>query len=119
MEYVVVKTEKRTWEQGTETVLDKLPAGTISKRRSSNLHEVTFHLEWGSHMEAMLSEELSDPDRLYHGSTIVTGTAFETQGLTIKQYLRQTWPTIGLQLLEVLGRTSGNLDWPIYSKYLR
>jgi len=99
-----------------QTILDNLSTGKLSKRRSPNVHEVTFHLEWVYHMQAILSEELRDPDRLYHDSIIATGTALEAQGLTIKQYLLQTWPTIGLQLFEVLQRMSGNLGWPIYGK---
>ncbi len=101
-----------------QTILDKLPTRTLSKRRSPKTHEVIFRLEWGYNIEAILSEVLRDPDRLYHGSIITTGTALESQGLTIKQYVLQTWPTFGLQLLEVLQQTSRNLERPISGRYL-
>ncbi|KAE9362873.1 hypothetical protein N431DRAFT_424261, partial [Stipitochalara longipes BDJ] len=98
-----------------QKILDKLPTGTLSKRRSPNVHEITFRLGWGYHMKAILSEELRDPDRLCYDSIIATGTPLEAQGLTIKQYLLQTWPMIGLQLLEVLQRMSRNLNRPFYA----
>jgi len=86
-----------------QRILDKLPTGTISKRRNPDIHKVTFELEWDDAMEESLRHEYPEQwgrsYRLFRSSIILTGSPREAQGLTMGQYLAQTWPTIGLQLL--------------------
>lgn len=86
-------------------ILDKLPTGIISKRRTPDMHQVMFKLEWHHSMNERLRCELSEnllPVQPHRPSIIMTGSTQEAQGLTIKQYLAQTWPITGLQILEVL-----------------
>lgn len=89
-------------------ILDKLPTGEISRRRSPDIHELTFDLEWPRSTEEMLRfelwPELKHPSQASRPSIIMTGSLYEAQGLTIKEYLAQTWPAIGLQLLDALGK---------------
>jgi len=97
-----------------QIILDKLPTGTISKQRTPNFHEVTFNLEWQHAMEEKLrhelSEELKGPYRSPREPIVMTGSPREMQGLTIRQYLTQTWPTNGFQIFNALQRTIMNFD---------
>ncbi|KAH6696440.1 hypothetical protein BKA61DRAFT_252267, partial [Leptodontidium sp. MPI-SDFR-AT-0119] len=93
-------------------ILDKLPTGTVSKRRAPNVYEVIFDLEWHHTMEKRLqyevSEELKRPFQPFESSIIITGSPRQAQGLSIKQYLAQTWPMTGLKLLDALGKATTN-----------
>jgi len=86
-----------------QRILDELPTGKISKRRIPDIHEVSFELEWDDAIEESLRNELPEQGKLsdlsFRPSIILTGSPQEAQGLTIQQYLAQTWPSIGLQLL--------------------
>jgi hypothetical protein len=90
-------------------ILDKLPTGTISKRRALNVYEVKFGLQWGTGIQARHEDELLDrleiPGRSFAEFVTVTGSPEEAQALTIKEYLSQTWPGSGLRLLDILQKT--------------
>jgi hypothetical protein len=89
-----------------QRILDKLPTGKISKRSTPDIHQVTIDLEWRHSMEEMLRlevlEELNSSIQSYSSPIIITGSQQAAQGLSIKQYLAQTWPITGLQLLYTL-----------------
>ncbi|KFY28123.1 hypothetical protein V491_00626 [Pseudogymnoascus sp. VKM F-3775] len=99
-----------------QNVLDKLPTRTISKRRPNRGCGVKFIIQqnddteggnrllWKSISETLLSELIT-----------VTGCQEESQALTVKQYLHQTWPTCGLQLLSALQKaiTYSNHDYTV------
>lgn len=93
-------------------ILDKLPTGTISKRQTLDIHQVTIDLEWHHSMEERLRYELAEeptaPIQPYQKSIIMTGSPREAQGLTIKQYLAQTWPITGVQMLNILKTATTN-----------
>lgn len=93
-------------------IMDKLPTGTVSKRRTPKVYEVMFDLEWHHTMEERLqyelSEELKRPIRPFRSSIIMTGSPRQAQGLSIKQYLAQTWPMTGLQLLDAVEKATTN-----------
>ena len=108
-----------------ELILDKLPTGEISRRQSPDIHELTFDLEWPRSTEEILRfelwPELKHQNQASRPSIIMTGSLHEAQGLTIKEYLAQTWPAIGLQLLDALGRakTSFAQGSHVYSEALQ
>ncbi|KFY16490.1 hypothetical protein V492_01287 [Pseudogymnoascus sp. VKM F-4246] len=87
-----------------QEILDKLPTGTISKRRPLSACELTFNLQWGdsADKENGLFARLITSDVLLSELITVTGCREESQALTVEQYLCQTWPVYGLQLLNVL-----------------
>ncbi|KFY30042.1 hypothetical protein V494_08306 [Pseudogymnoascus sp. VKM F-4513 (FW-928)] len=87
-----------------QAILDKLPTGTISKRRPLSACELTFNLQWGdsTDKEKGLFARLITLDVLLSELITVTGCREESQALTVEQYLCQTWPVYGLQLLNVL-----------------
>jgi hypothetical protein len=90
-----------------QRILDKLPTGIISKHRIPKAYEVTFDLEWQHTMEERLRHELSEeskyPKPFFREFIVMTGSPCEAQGLTIKEYLTQTWPVTGLKLFDALG----------------
>ncbi|KFZ11289.1 hypothetical protein V502_07623 [Pseudogymnoascus sp. VKM F-4520 (FW-2644)] len=88
-----------------QRILDRLPTGTISKRRPLSACEVTFDLQWDDTMDRQnggLFAKLLTSEILLSELITVTGCQKESQALTIEQYMRQTWPANGLQLLNVL-----------------
>lgn len=89
-----------------QCILNTLPSGTVSKRRTPDTHQVTIDLEWHLLMEERLRLELlgdlDSPTQPYNPSIIITGSQEAAQGLDIKQYLGQTWPITGLKLLYAL-----------------
>ncbi|KAH6989653.1 hypothetical protein BKA56DRAFT_258911 [Ilyonectria sp. MPI-CAGE-AT-0026] len=95
----------RTNESIRRSLMEKLPTGTISKRYAPSRHEMTFVLGWhlgiALPLERETAEPVSRPPRFFP-DLVVTGSVNQAQVLTIKQYMSQTWPANGLQMLEVL-----------------
>lgn len=87
-------------------LMEKLPTGTISKRYAPSRHEVTFvlegHLNIALRLERETVEPASRPPRSFSDFVVLTGSVNQAQALTIKQYMSQTWPANGLQMLEAL-----------------
>ncbi|RFU34109.1 hypothetical protein B7463_g2198, partial [Scytalidium lignicola] len=106
--------QPRVMAEISQEILNKLPTGTMSKHGPVNIHEVEFLLQWEGttrkQLEQKLYEGLIGSGRPSVSSTIVTGSPEAAQALTIRQYLDQTWPTTGLQLLDVLQKTVTNPD---------
>lgn len=59
------------------------------------------HLGIALPLERATAEPVSRPPRFFP-DLVVTGSVNQAQVLTIKQYMSQTWPANGLQMLEVL-----------------
>ena len=79
--------------------LTKSPA----KRNSHELSNASFHILWDP--VAFLREQNRREDGPYEdlGKVIViVGTATDAQATTCREYMRQTWPLTGLELLNVL-----------------
>jgi hypothetical protein len=89
-----------------QRILDQLPTGTVGKQRALFGHKVKFDLQWGDTFKGWFEHETIDrcirSDQSFAELITVTGSAEEAQALTIKQYLYQTWPKRGPQLLGVL-----------------
>jgi hypothetical protein len=96
-----------------QRILDKLPTGTISKQRSPDIHEFTFELELNNAMQESILNGFPQHRRLSNRSFrsffVLTGSPWEAQGLTVEQYLAQTWPITGLQLIDALEKATTNL----------
>lgn len=91
-----------------QKILDKLPTGTISKRHPLSTCEVTFALQVDGTTTTERRNRLFLRPRTEEISLseliTVTGCQEESQALTVKQYLYQTWPTYGPQVFDVLQR---------------
>ncbi|KFX99399.1 hypothetical protein V490_01813 [Pseudogymnoascus sp. VKM F-3557] len=87
-----------------QKILDKLPTGTISKRRPLGACEVTFNLQLDTTADRGngLFTKLITSEILLSKLITVTGYQKQSQALTVEQYLHQTWPTYSLQLLDIL-----------------
>ncbi|KFY02671.1 hypothetical protein O988_01997 [Pseudogymnoascus sp. VKM F-3808] len=87
-----------------QKILDRLPTGTISKRRPLGVCEVTFNLQLDNTTDKGngLFTKLITSEILLSKLIAVTGYQKQSQALTVEQYLHQTWPTYSLQLLDIL-----------------
>jgi hypothetical protein len=79
-----------------ETIIRKLPTGTISQKRLPHSFKVTFRLLWEPIQERMNQDRNSDSANLLSRSLsdtmIVTRSSDdEVQVCTVGQYLQQTW----------------------------
>lgn len=97
-----------------QQILDQLPTGTVRKQRALSGHKVKFDLQWGDAFKGWFEHESTDrfirSDQSFAELITVTGSAEEAQALTIKQYLCQTWPKRGPQLLGVLQNAINSHD---------
>ncbi|KAH7144199.1 hypothetical protein B0J13DRAFT_622763 [Dactylonectria estremocensis] len=95
-----------TNESIRRSLMEKLPTGTISKRHSPSNHEVAFILEGHRHIALRLECDNVEPaswsPRSFSDFVVLTGSANQAQALTIEQYMCQTWPENGLQMLKAL-----------------
>ncbi|KAE8448016.1 hypothetical protein EG329_009939 [Mollisiaceae sp. DMI_Dod_QoI] len=89
-----------------QKILDKLPTRTISKQQPVSGCRATFHVNLESSEKIWLKNRLSGqptgPDISFADIIAVTGSSKESQALTIKEYLNQTWPANGPWLLSLL-----------------
>ncbi|KAE8375759.1 hypothetical protein BDV26DRAFT_283230 [Aspergillus bertholletiae] len=66
----------------------------VSRRLAPQPLQITFHVEW------KLPKDQTCPPL---GSRVtITGSASEAQALSVSDYLRQTWPTIGIEVLHLI-----------------
>jgi hypothetical protein len=97
-----------------QQILDKLPTRTISKRQNPEIYKINFYHKWDYEMvdklQHVLSEESGYLIQPYRPRIVMTGYSQEAQGLTIQQYLAQTWPSTGLHLLNALGKGINSLE---------
>jgi hypothetical protein len=73
-------------------------------REVGYLHEVyTASFEISCHLLAFIKEQYPDEENLELGSIItITGSSVDAQALTCAEYMRQVWPTTGLEVLDAL-----------------
>lgn len=86
-----------------QTITEQLEVPrTISKRRSSEPFEASYTVQWD--LARFLKEQLIEHEPVKALSRIITitGTSQDAQALTSEQYLSQTWPIFGSQLLRHL-----------------
>lgn len=97
-----------------QQILDHLPTGTVGKQTALFGHKVKFDLQWGDTFKGWFEHEsigrFIQLDQPFAEFIAVTGSAEEAQALTIKQYLCQTWPKGGPQLLDVLQNAINSHD---------
>ena len=103
-----------------QQILEKLPTGKISKRRTPLIHEVSFNVDWRPAMkerlQCALSEDVSDPGLPHDESLVITGSTKKSQALTMKQYITQTWPSNGFLVFNALYTASIPANKNIHSK---
>lgn len=107
-------------ESVSRILLEKLPTGAISKRHSPSSHEVTFVLDWDQSMKLCKDVPLSAwPAKSFGSFVVLTGSPMKAQALTTSQYMRQTWPTTGVHVFNLVrnaiacpkGGKAAHLTW--------
>lgn len=87
-----------------QKILNKLPTGAISKNRAPSTYNVAFHLPWGPSKLGSENKKCPIlPGQILSECIVLTcSTADHVQVTTARQYLDQTWPFGGTELLCVL-----------------
>lgn len=87
------------------TIMDSLCHGTfrnISRQKAPHLCDMTFLVGWNP-MDFLQDQEYEEsPEQALERAITITGTGRNAQALTTAQYLRQTWPMVGEDVLEVV-----------------
>jgi hypothetical protein len=103
-----------------QKILERLPTGSISKQRTPEIHEVTINFKLDYRMADILQHRpfnrAKSPTNSFRLSTVTIGSQREAQGLTVEDYIAQTWPTTGLQLLEEIENANMNSPQRSHSK---
>ncbi|KAL6798478.1 hypothetical protein J3E68DRAFT_449393 [Trichoderma sp. SZMC 28012] len=107
-------------EEIRQKIISSLPhARNISKSRSSESFQMTFLINWDpAHFlqEQQYEESL---DEAIERAITLTGSAKNAQALTTLQYLRQTWPTTGEHVLQLVKDVMGGTREQTYTRHLR
>jgi hypothetical protein len=94
-------------------ILNGLPTGVISKRRPPKTHEVKFHVQMD-----IKELQVRKYHARYNGTAFplfsdrfsITGDADEAQILTVRQYMSQTWPSAGIDILDLIEKVLDSFD---------
>lgn len=84
-------------------VLQRLPKGTISRKKSPDEHRVAFWLPW--HPIQLRVEEEATKQKFSAISNFVAligSSVDQIQAITIKRYLEQTWVSGGVEILDAI-----------------
>lgn len=90
------------------TILRQLPTGIISKNRRPQTYTAEFHLPWATKeiptdaADQTISCPISPGEDVGKRLVIVMSSTTRIQATTIEQYLNQTWPAEGIQVLALL-----------------
>lgn len=74
----------------------------ISAKRSVEIFSLTFHIPWDPKQFVKDQNYQEKPEDAICDAITLTGTAKNAQALTTAQYLEQTWPTTGQQILQLI-----------------
>lgn len=97
-------------------ILDALPSSPkISRRKPAETFNVSFMVDWDPIAFIREEEYTERPEDAIERTITLTGSAASAQALTCGEYLRQTWPSTGGQILDLAkslvsgkSRASGN-----------
>lgn len=79
-----------------------LPRDSISTKRSVHTFQLTFHIPWDPVRFIEEQQYREHPQHAIYRAITLTGTSRNAQALTTAQYLLQTWPTTGRQILQLI-----------------
>ncbi|PLN75622.1 hypothetical protein BDW42DRAFT_199323 [Aspergillus taichungensis] len=100
------------------SILSSLPTSPrISRQRPAEIFDVSFKICWDPRSFLMEQEYMEGPEEALEKVITLTGSTKSVQALTCGDYMRQTWPSTGkdvLRLLKVLvsGETRGSTALP-------
>lgn len=97
-------------------ILDALPSSPkISRRKPAETFNVSFMVSWDPVAFLREEEYTEKPEDAIERAITLTGSTVSAQALTCGGYLRQTWPSTGEHILDLIkslvsgkSRASGN-----------
>lgn len=113
-ECMLAMSEANAMDEIRDYILAVLPASPIiSRRKPPETFEVCLWLNWDP--VAFCKEQVytEAPEQAIERAITLTGTGSTAQALTCSQYMRQTWPLTGIQILQfVTAFASGEHETP-------
>lgn len=95
------------------------PKQTVSRRKSSQEHHARFSLDWDPLGFVQQQEYIESTDEALEKAITITGSAEDAQAMTTGEYLGQTWPGSGQQVIDLLKSVVRNTtDWAATSKLI-
>jgi hypothetical protein len=78
------------------------PSHRVSKNRPSKVHEMVFEVNWDPLAFITNQEYEEEPGPAIERAITLTGSATDAQTMTCRQYLRQTWPSLGDHVIRLI-----------------
>lgn len=103
-ELLLTPAEPNHMQAISDTILNRLSHGAfriLSRAKGPHLCDMTFIVDWNPLV--FLQEQEYDEEAFERAITL-TGTGSDAQALTTAQYLSQTWPLVGEEMLSILKR---------------
>jgi hypothetical protein len=92
-------------------ILSTLPSShKVSRKRSSREYRATFEIDWDPLSFVKDQKYQESPDQAIERSITLTGSPEDAQALTTGQYLAQTWPTSGAEVMRIVAEVMRNTD---------
>jgi hypothetical protein len=92
-------------------ILGTLPSShEVSRRKSSREYKATFEIDWNPLSFVKDQKYQESPDQAIKRSITLTGSPEDAQALTTGQYLAQTWPTNGTEVMGIVAEVIRNTD---------
>lgn len=106
-EMYLVPTEPNHMQAISDTILKSLSHGPfqkISYTKSPHMCDMVFMVDWDPVAFLQEQEYKEQPDEVFERVITLTGSGADAQALTTAQYLNQTWPLVGQEMLSLLKR---------------
>lgn len=92
-------------------ILSTLPSShEVSRKKSSREYRATFEIDWDPLSFVKEQKYQESPDEAIKRSITLTGSPEDAQALTTGQYLAQTWPTSGAEVMRIVAEVIRNPD---------
>jgi hypothetical protein len=92
-------------------ILGTLPSlHEVSRKKSSKEYRATFEMDWDPLSFVKDQKYQESPDQAIERSITLTGCPGDAQALTTGQYLAQTWPASGAEVMGIVAETMRNTD---------
>ncbi|OKL58696.1 hypothetical protein UA08_06282 [Talaromyces atroroseus] len=102
-ERLLTSQQPNAMETIKERILDILSQSASSNRqRLAGDRHMTFRIEWDPKAFILNQKYSEKPEDAIERAIVVTGTITDAQALTCRQYLCQTWPSSGLEILQLV-----------------
>lgn len=111
-EATVVRANPDIMENISNKILDALPSDRkVSRKASSQEHKATFEVDWDPLAFVKEQQYTESPDIALQRAITLIGSANDAQAVTTENYLSQTWPATGKQIMRlVMDVVLNNMD---------